>query len=131
MDNQECLSAAKVWLTKAKSDIETARILILGSDRHCDTGVYHCQQGAEKSLKALLCRKGLTFPKTHQLEQLIDLGLSSYPDLEQFREQAELLTPLATEFRYPGDMLEPSIEDALAALESARLIYEHAVKISH
>ncbi len=37
-----------------------------------------------------------------------------------------MLTPYATEFRYPGDVFEPSLEDAEEALKMAGEFLSHA-----
>jgi len=42
----------------------------------------------------------------------------------QLSDAAELLTPLATEFRYPGDIMDPDPSDA----EEAYCVAEHVVK---
>lgn len=112
----ESLALAKVWLAKAQSDLATARLLITGSERYLDTGSYHCQQAAEKAIKAWLTTNELTFAKTHSLEILLKLGFPSAPGLQKFLLHAEALTPFATEFRYPGDIFEPSADEALNAL---------------
>ena len=41
---------------------------------------------------------------------------------------AETLTPYATEFRYPGDLLEPEKEDAEEAIEMATQIYSFVLQ---
>jgi HEPN domain-containing protein len=123
MDSVECFAAARVWLKKAESDLATARLLIEGTERHLDTGSYHCQQCAEKSLKAWLCAKGIPFPKLHELERLLDLCVPVDPSFETLRQRAEELTPLATEFRYPGDQFEPLIEEARPLLQKAQEIF--------
>lgn len=123
MDPAECLASARVWLKKAESDLATAILLIEGAERHLDTGSYHCQQCAEKCLKAWLCAKGIPFPKTHELERLLDLCVPLDPSFEALLPLAEELTPLATEFRYPGDMFEPPLEDALPALQKAQKVF--------
>ena len=112
----ESLDLAKVWLAKAHSDLATARLLITGGERHLDTGSYHCQQAAEKAIKAWLTANEVIFTKTHSLEILLRLCFPSAPDLYGFLRHAEELTPFATEFRYPGDVLEPSDEEARNAL---------------
>ena len=53
MGSPEKQSLVIAWLAKAASDIGAAHSLILGAERHLDAGVYHCQQAAEKSLKAV------------------------------------------------------------------------------
>ncbi len=44
-------------------------------------------------------------------------------------EQARALTPLATEFRYPGDVMEPTMEQAILALAQARDIHTYVVRL--
>ena len=38
--------AVASWLAKAKSDLDTAYVLIRGAELHLDTGSYHCQQAS-------------------------------------------------------------------------------------
>lgn len=123
MDPVECLASARIWLKKAESDLTTASLLLEGAELHIDTGAYHCQQCAEKSLKAWLCANGIPFPKTHELERLLDLCFPLDQAFETLRSNCEELTPLATEFRYPGAMLEPPLEEALSALRKTREIF--------
>lgn len=108
----ESLELAKTWLAKAQSDLATARLLIKGEERYLDTGSYHCQQTAEKAIKAWLTAAEVTFVKTHSLEILLRLCLPSNSGFLQFLSHAIELTPLATEFRYPGDVFEPSRAEA-------------------
>lgn len=103
---------AKIWLAKAQSDLATAKLLIHGTERYLDTGSYHCQQAAEKAIKAWLTAQEVTFVKTHSLEILLRLCIPSAADFQRFLPHAIELTPLATEFRYPGDIFEPSVEEA-------------------
>lgn len=115
----ESYEMAQVWMAKAKSDLATARLLITGNEPYLDTGSYHCQQAAEKAIKAWLTAEEIPFIKTHSLEILVNLCAPSAPGIEQFLGHAMELTPLATEYRYPGDMLEPSAEEARRALALA------------
>lgn len=52
MDNG-CGEWVQSWLEKAGHDLETARRLIEREPIITDTAVYHCQQAAEKALKAV------------------------------------------------------------------------------
>jgi len=45
------------WLTKAASDLRSARVLGSADDAPLDTAIYHCQQTAEKAMKAFLVSK--------------------------------------------------------------------------
>jgi HEPN domain-containing protein len=112
----ESWDLAKVWLAKAHSDLATARLLITGTVPYLDTGSYHCQQAAEKAIKAWLTASEVVFPKTHSLEILLRLCFPSAPGLQGFLLHASELTPFATEFRYPGDVFEPSDGEARNAL---------------
>ena len=62
---------------------------------------FHCQQSAEKYLKALLEELGLAIPKTHDLEDLLDLLLPHHASLSRCRRGLRLLTGFAVDPRYP------------------------------
>jgi HEPN domain-containing protein len=111
------------WLAKATSDLEAARLFIQREHRLLDIAVFHCQQAAEKAIKAWLTSRDIVFPKTHDLEILLQLGAASEGGFARFTHHARALTPLASEFRYPGDLLEPSPERAAQALAFAEEIY--------
>lgn len=119
----ESFELARAWLKKAQSDLAAARIMIEGEDRHLDIGVYHCQQTAEKALKAWLTAKEILFPKTHSLEELVALRIPSRAEFNLFQQHAEELTPLAHEFRYPGDVAEPGADRSNRALILAEEVY--------
>lgn len=70
------------WIAKAEDDLAVARLLISEEKRLLSAGVYHCQQGAEKMLKAWLTLHDIVFPRTHDLELLVDLGSAGQPNLE-------------------------------------------------
>jgi HEPN domain-containing protein len=73
------------------------------SDRPVYDGVcFHCQQCAEKYLKALLQELGLASTRTHDLESLRVQLLPHHPSLRPFRRGLEFLTSYAVDVRYPG-----------------------------
>ncbi len=61
---------------------------------------FHCQQAAEKLLKALLSDLGVAFRKTHELgglmEELQRAGASLPPDFDAL----DMLTPFSAVYRY-------------------------------
>ncbi len=91
--------------------------------RLLDIAVYHCQQAAEKALKAWLTSQDVIFPKTRELEKLLGLCLPAAPDFAKLQPACEELTPFAHEFRYPGDISEPDSEQARRALALAEEIF--------
>ncbi len=119
----ESFDLAHAWLTKARSDLAAARILINGQEKHFDTGSYHCQQAAEKALKGWLTAQEVIFPKTHSLEAILALCIPTNSAFAQFRIHSEELTPLAHEFRYPGDAVDPGAAQARRALLLAEDVY--------
>lgn len=117
-DSKDRLVAA--WLAKVEEDLAVARLLIEDEKRLLGAGVYHCQQAAEKALKALLTHREVLFPKTHDLEVLLNLVVRPQQDETDFLSvAARELTPLATVFRYPGDLHTPSVAEADQALRHA------------
>ncbi len=117
------------WLIKSMHDIGSAHCLLEGNEKYLDNAVYHCQQAAEKAIKAFLTYKDIIFEKTHNLVALISLCLQSEPGFAQFKKEAEILTPYATEFRYPGDILEPDINEAKQALEMSESIVNFVIDL--
>jgi HEPN domain-containing protein len=122
MDRMAKRRLVLAWFAKSESDLQAATTLITGERTQRDVGVYHCQQAAEKAIKGLLTLHDLQFPKTHDLEILVGLLEPAIPECSHFARHAALLTPYATEFRYPGDVFEPSAADAAQALELAEEI---------
>lgn len=99
------------WLIKSLSDLKSAKKLSLGDEDTLDTAVYHCQQSAEKALKAFLLFHEIEFPKTHDLRVLIKFALEIDSEFKNIIELGELLTPFATEYRYPDDNMNPTLDE--------------------
>ncbi|MFN2508963.1 MAG: HEPN domain-containing protein, partial [Chthoniobacterales bacterium] len=55
------------WLVKARNDLKNARIVSAVADGPLDTAIYHCQQAAEKAVKAYLTFQDEPFEKTHDI----------------------------------------------------------------
>lgn len=117
------------WLAKAEDDLRVARLLIAEENRLNAAGAYHCQQAAEKALKAWLTARNVVFPKTHDLETLLYLCRPGEAGFGAYVEQARALTPLATEFRYPGDLFEPTSEQAKESLRQAAEIFDYTARL--
>ena len=99
------------WLTKALHDLRSAVALANLQPPLFDTAVYHCQQAAEKAIKGFLVFNDLVPQKTHLLGQLIRPVAELNVRFALFSDAAEFLTPLATEYRYPGSSREPTQQD--------------------
>jgi HEPN domain-containing protein len=115
---------ARAWLEKAQSDLLSARVLVANRPPILDAACFHCQQAAEKSLKAYLVFRGIEFEKTHNMSYLLGMCLAQNSDFTAVQEQAELLNPFAVEVRYPGDAVMPSPEEAEEALAATTAIWD-------
>lgn len=82
--------------------------------------LFFAQQSIEKYLKARLVEAGVAFPKTHDLEVLLDLIVPYEPLWETFRSSLSDLTSFAVAFRYPGES---------ATREMARIAVKNAKRI--
>lgn len=111
------------WLVKAYRDLISARELANGEISLLDTAAYHCQQAAEKAVKGYLLYHDIRFEKSHDIELLVSQAMNVDPAFRDCIEAARLLTPLAVEYRYPGDYVEPEQDEYLEAFESATLVY--------
>jgi HEPN domain-containing protein len=105
------------WVRKAESDFQLALVIARVSNQFHDEQCFHCQQSAEKHLKALLEELGLAIPRTHILKDLLALLLLHHPILAHFRRGLTFLTRFAVETRYPGD--QANKRQATAALRWA------------
>ena len=94
------------WLTKAASDLKTARILGSADEAPLDTAIYHCQQTAEKAVKAFLVSKEISPEKTHDIRKLTLEAAAHEQRFNELLDMAAALTPYAWEFRYPDDLSE-------------------------
>lgn len=115
------------WLNKAKRDLLSARQLAEGGVPLLDTAAYHCQQAAEKAIKAYLVFHDVRFEKTHDLDVLLSQADKIDPAFSVCRESGRVLTPLAVEFRYPGEFTEPEPDEYREAFTAAEWIYNFVV----
>jgi HEPN domain-containing protein len=89
------------WLLRAKSDLSIAGAPLPEGALYEDL-CFHCQQPAEKALKAVYQYKGLSFRYTHDISELIE-GLNKQGiNIPSVIRQAILLSIYAWETRYPG-----------------------------
>ena len=110
------------WVHKAEQDWEVAHTLAGQTRPPRDVVCFHCQQAAEKYLKALLQENGLVVPKTHELADILDLLLPSDATLARLRRKADSLTQYAVDYRYPGMMASKrQMEAALCHVDQIRL----------
>jgi HEPN domain-containing protein len=109
----------KEWVRKAEEDYEVATALARRRKSPTPNAVsFHCQQCAEKYLKAYLVQHNVIFPKTHDLLELHRLCLSVDPAFSLIGDLLDLLNPYSVEFRYPGE--ETTLEEAKATVKAMK-----------
>lgn len=97
------------WVDKAEGDFATAqRELRARRGPNYDAACFHAQQCAEKYLKALLLMHGSTFPKSHNLIDLLGLALRHDPAIEPWRNTLLVLNPFGVQYCYPGESADKS-----------------------
>jgi len=114
----------EAWLTKARHDLRSAVRLSEGEEIYLDVAIYHCQQAAEKAVKAFLVSRNEDFGKTHDLEALVTLAAKQELRFESWVDIADSLTPYATAYRYPSAVAEPDEEEFKEALTAARSVLD-------
>lgn len=117
------------WLTKARNDLTSAQVLGSNPVPLLDTGIYHCQQAAEKAIKGFLVFADQHFPRTHNLETLINLAISYEARFVGSVDAARQLTPYATLYRYPGPFANPNRHQFDQAFISAEQLYHFVLSL--
>jgi HEPN domain-containing protein len=125
MDKGKVLVAE--WIAKAEQDLGMAKLAIDNKPEYRDLICFHCQQAAEKYLKACLIDKRLSFKKTHSLVYLLDLLAQDGNIPDKLYEAAEILEDYGVEVRYPGNGMDLSDEDVNDAYLAALQIKEAVI----
>jgi len=112
----------RAWLEKAALDLRSARADLSASPPIRGDALFHCQQAVEKALKAWLTWRDRPFRKTHDLGELGTHGAALDASLEPLLREAAPLTEYAWQFRYPGEVSEPTAEETTAGLDVAERV---------
>lgn len=115
------------WVVKAENDFAVADLALhSGEPPILDAACFHCQQCAEKYLKAFLQENEIEFPRQHNLIPLMELCATVDQSFEKLLEDLEGLESFAVAIRYPGASV--SSEQAERAFNSAERIRNFARK---
>ena len=95
--------ATRDWVRKAEADYRGALRLASAREPFHDLVAFHCQQSAEKYLKAMLEELGQHIPKTHALDDLLSLLLPSHGTLASIQRGLLFLTDFCRRSALPGD----------------------------
>jgi hypothetical protein len=119
-DDQARWHRVEAWMHHAWDDARIARGR-LGLDPPALGGAaYHCQQAAEKLLKAFLVLGAVDFRRTHDLDTLAQAVLPRFPLLRSLLAPLGACTTWGVAYRHPGEdepEPEPSADDLRSALD--------------
>ncbi len=102
------------WIAKAEEDFAAADWLGRAPAASPAAIGFHCQQCAEKYLKAILLELGLTFARTHDLTLLGNAATGVHPQIGSILNDLQVLQPFSVQARYPGmPVTQQDAQDAL------------------
>jgi HEPN domain-containing protein len=110
------------WLLKAEEDFSAAKSLIAYGASFISTVCFHSQQAAEKYLKAFLTYHQVEFPKTHDIDEILDLIAPIDSKLSESLRDVIMLTNYGVDVRYPGDFPNVTSGDAQQAIQMAEKV---------
>lgn len=116
------------WIRFAQMDFDAAKNMsVLHKPIPLEIVCYHCQQSAEKILKAYAIAQGEFIIKTHDLKVLLDQCIKYDNQFDDYMKPCLTLVAYATLARYPiGDDvvdeadMHTAIKDSLEILEFAK-----------
>ena len=119
------------WVTKADNDFYSADLLLHSGDVPlADTACFHCQQCAEKYLKAFLTDHLKRFERTHILIDLLELCIPLDKDFSKIASDLNSLEGYAVAIRYPGAVISAELaEDAFKATKRIRKFVRSKLKL--
>lgn len=113
------------WLAKAWEDLEAAyRLSEPTPEPILAPAAFHCQQCAEKALKAYLVDRGVRFRKVHNLTYLHDLCQEAGLEAPELADPLARLIPFAVDERYPGARREPPADLVDELVEIAEVVLQ-------
>jgi len=116
------------WLAKAEVDVLACDSLAAPGTELWEAVAFHSQQAVEKALKALLVWHQVEFPKTHDIQRLLDLLADADPELARASVGAAALTPYGVEYRYPGEYPPVDRDSASSAQSVARQVCQEVAQ---
>ena len=112
------------WIRYAQMDYDAAKQLSLFRESFMEIVCYHCQQSAEKILKAYAIAQGEPLKKTHDLETLLEQCIHFDEQFAAFADICDVLTEYTIVTRYPPDEVWITENEMSAALKNASEILE-------
>ena len=116
------------WLRRAKGNLALAKQR-KPKEAYWEDLCFEAEQAVEKALKAILRSRGIDFPKTHDIGELMALLDRSGQKISQDLWKADSLTTYAVETRYPGPAEPVSRNEYREAVALAQQVVKWAESI--
>ena len=102
---KDCMNPLTLeWVQRAEADyIAVQQLLLTANPLLHNIICFHAQQCIEKYLKAWLQEADIRAPRTHNLEELLDLIVPTVPAWYHWRPDFKIITAYAVDSRYPGE----------------------------
>lgn len=123
----------QMLLRKAAAD-ETLLDQVLSAENVDDEIIgFHCQQAVEKLLKAWLSDLGVNYPKTHNLQTLVELLEQQGKTFPKELADVDRLTPYATILRYEDPPQQEPFDRAGARklVQAIRVFVESQLRLQN
>ena len=105
---KDCMNPLTLeWIEKAEDDYAAIQQLLLASNPLHNIIYFHAQQCIGKYLKAWLQEANIRAPRTHNLEELLDLIVPTVPAWYHWQPDLKIIMAYAVDPRYPGDSRTP------------------------
>ena len=116
------------WLRRAKGNLALAKQR-KPKEAYWEDLCFEAEQAVEKAVKAVLRFRGIDFPKTHDIGELLTLLDQSGQKIPQSFWKADSLTEYAVETRYPGPAEPVTRKEYREAVAVAGKVVKWAEKI--
>lgn len=126
MDSNPLLRQFDIFILKARQDVLLVHEVIGNNNVAPEIMLFHIQQCVEKLIKALFTYHAIRFPKTHDLDELVELALKHGIKLPPFMEKLTELSPYAVEGRYA--ILHDDLHDIKEMLTQAEQFLTYVCK---
>ena len=112
---------AREWIVYADNDMDAAHQLATFMQPKMEIICYHCQQSAEKMLKAFLVYSNITPPRTHELGELVSMCEGVDSTFSELAGECIRLNDYASQPRYPFGMEITDYDMRTALIDCKRI----------
>lgn len=110
----------KEWIYEANNDLGLAEFVIENEGKYYDLVCFHCQQAAEKYLKAYIIYLRLHYEKVHDLKYLLNVIGKRREVPKKLIKYADLLNEYTIDSRYPDYWHDPDLGETKECIKAAQ-----------